>query len=210
MKSRLLLPLLFLPNLASAATVVFDFDDANGIVDSNDFGTGVTVSNVTLVSGGGTAFQNSRAEMGARSTPVVTASFTITINSAVTVDLSTLSFVHGFDNNFGTNTLTPNYSLTFSQGSGTNTVGSLPTSTSTDYEQSASVTSLLSGLTGLNDTSVTFTWTFSNTEGRANGVGLRSHFLDNIVLTGTAVVPEPTAALLGGIGMLTLLRRRRR
>jgi len=33
--------------------------------------------------------------------------------------------------------------------------------------------------------------------------------LDNIVLDETAVVPEPSAALLGGLGLLSLLRRRR-
>jgi len=37
----------------------------------------------------------------------------------------------------------------------------------------------------------------------------RSIFIDNLVVTTTAPIPEPTAALLGSLGALLLLRRRR-
>ena len=36
----------------------------------------------------------------------------------------------------------------------------------------------------------------------------RRLYLDNIAISGT-IVPEPSAALLGGLGLLALLRRRR-
>jgi MYXO-CTERM domain-containing protein len=35
------------------------------------------------------------------------------------------------------------------------------------------------------------------------------HVYDNILITGVEAVPEPTVALLGGLGLLALLRRRR-
>jgi hypothetical protein len=44
----------------------------------------------------------------------------------------------------------------------------------------------------------------------ANNLGSARLYLDNIAISGTIVpVPEPRAALLGGLGLLALLRRRR-
>lgn len=44
--------------------------------------------------------------------------------------------------------------------------------------------------------------------GTSGGSNPTSHTYDNLLITGVAV-PEPSAALLGGIGLLALLRRRR-
>jgi hypothetical protein len=63
------------------------------------------------------------------------------------------------------------------------------------------LSNLISDFTLAAGQSATFTWA---SEG---GSGGRTRF-DNIALTGT-VVPEPSAALLGGLGLLALLRRRR-
>ncbi len=62
------------------------------------------------------------------------------------------------------------------------------------------LSSLISDFTLAAGQSATFSWA---SEG---GSGGRTRF-DNIALTGT--VPEPSAALLGGLGLLALLRRRR-
>jgi hypothetical protein len=63
------------------------------------------------------------------------------------------------------------------------------------------LSNLISDFTLSAGQSATFTWA---SEG---GTGSRTRF-DNIALTGT-VVPEPSAALLGSLGVLALLRRRR-
>ncbi len=51
--------------------------------------------------------------------------------------------------------------------------------------------------------SAVFTLTFTGGSGNSSGV------LDNLAFQGAVVVPEPSAALVGGLGALMLLRRRR-
>ncbi|WP_435893617.1 PEP-CTERM sorting domain-containing protein [Oceaniferula spumae] len=214
---------LFAAGSASAATVVWDFNTFNGVSavgpttgsitaapDFNDFGSGVTITGFTLAANAGqNAFRANEAQTGVRE-PNPSASITVTIDNTVSVDLSTLAFTYGFDNNTGNNALTPQYSLSFSQGSGTNASGSLPTSTSASYIESTAVTSTLSGLTGLTNTAVTFTWTFDSAEDRNNDLD-RRHFMDDITLTGTVTaIPEPSSSALLGLGMTALLLRRRR
>jgi hypothetical protein len=207
-------------NVASAQLIAeWDFDGlSSGVsdqtisspVETNTFGSGVTIGNFTLnASSMSSAFQRDRAEQGVRS-GTSSMEFTITIDDTVTIDLTQLDFTWGFLNDTAPNGITPDYVLTFSQGSGTNASGALPTFNSVD-EQSTVVSSTLSGLTGLSDTSVTFTWTFGSAEFRNYGLSdpsgtNRAHFLDDITLTG---VPEPSTTALLAVGLLAMLGFRR-
>ena len=180
---------LHLSSIVSAGTITYDFNDANGIVDSNTIGSGVSAGDVILSSAGGTAFQNTRAEVAVR-VPNPTATFTVTIPSGTTADFSSLSFVHGFNETSNPNPLTPAWTLSISTGAGAPNTNSLATINSAGfYSQNESIT--LSGLTGLTDTTVTFTFTFSSAENRGNNLA-RAHTIDDLTLTGTAVVaPVP-------------------
>ena len=72
------------------------------------------------------------------------------------------------------------------------------TTTSTGYEISLS---FLTDNTLAAGQSATFTF--------SNNAGAERLLIDNLGISGTIAVPEPSAALLGGIGLLALLRRRR-
>jgi len=200
---------------APAATIVYNFDDADGVVDSNDFGLGVTAGDwIFDVDAGGSAFQNGRAEAGVRvdgaaPTPYPIMKFSVAIPAGVTVDLTSLDFQHGFNETFHPNAITPYWELSITTGSATPDTGSLGAGTVNAagfFSQDESVA--LSGLTGLTDTTVTFEFTFKTDEGRGNSLA-RAHTMDNVVLTGTAV-PEPSALLLGLLAGLGLVARRRR
>ena len=68
----------------------------------------------------------------------------------------------------------------------------------------------LSNLTGLTDTTVTFTFDFTQ-EDRANSVNIIANTMDDIVLTGTAAaVPEPGVWFLLSAGSLGFAFVRRR
>lgn len=177
--------LLFLthPPILQAGEMIYDFNDANGVVDTNTIGSGITAGNVNLSSAGGTAFQNNRAELAVR-VPNPTVTFFITIPAGTTADFTTLSFDYGFNETSHTNPLTPAWTLAISTGLGTPNANALPTIIGTGhFSQHESIS--LSGLTGLTNTTLTFTLTFSSSEGRNNSLA-RAHTIDNLTLTGSA------------------------
>ena len=181
----------FLPALP-ASEIRYDFDGGTGesdAVSSNDFGLGVTASNILLAGGDNPTanieIQNDQAELSDRN-PDHTLSFTVTIPTEVTVDLTGLDFLYGFSEDFHPNVITPSWNLTISNGSASALTGSVGAITAVgDVTQAESLT--LSGLTGLTDTSITFTFNFSSAENRNAGLN-RAHTIDDIVLTGTAQV----------------------
>lgn len=180
------------------STITYDFDDADGVVDSNDFGFGVTAGNWTFdVDAGDSAFQSGRAEAGVRTTganptPYPVMRFDVTIPAGVTADLTGLSFDHGF-NETHVNDITPYWELSITTGSAspaTNSLGSGTVNDSGHFVQTESLS--LSGLKNLTDTTVTFEFTFRTEEGRNNDLD-RAHTVDNIVILGTAeaLLPIP-------------------
>lgn len=203
---------------SQAANIVYDFNDNDAVVDLNEFaGDGVTAGDIDTTEGGinstaGVDEQRWQRKLGDEGT--ATMSFEVTIPSSVTLDLTELSFVDGIDSGQGTNDTFSQWDLSITTGSGTPDSGTRSLTTGSSGVTSGSNTVALSGLTGLTDTSVTFTWTVNYgtvdgdppTGGNNNN---RHAFLDDVTLTGT-VIPEPSAALLGALGLLALLRRRRR
>jgi hypothetical protein len=204
---------------ASAATIVYDFNSNDGVVASNDFGSGVTVSDWTIVSGGGSDFNAStwdalvadgmaRGAARKASQGGITMSFTVTIDASTTIDLTGVTWENGMDTNGAT--MTPLWSLAITGEAGTATPASGTNANITAsgfYGENKAAA--LSNLTGLTDTTVTFTWDMTQ-EQRANSVNIIANTMDDVVLTGT-VVPEPSSAalLLGLVGLGFLARRRR-
>jgi hypothetical protein len=82
-------------------------------------------------------------------------------------------------------------------------IGSNSYDFSSSYSNNSTITTISNqslGLTGLTSATISIqAW---------NATESSALQLDNLVATGT-VIPEPTAALLGGFGLLALLRRRR-
>ena len=82
-------------------------------------------------------------------------------------------------------------------------IGSNSYDFSSSYSNNSTITTISNqslGLTGLTSATISIqAW---------NATGSSALQLDNLVATGT-VIPEPSSALLGGLGMLALLRRRR-
>ena len=214
-----LLPVAFTALLVSgisleAATIMYDFDGGSASSSSNDFGAGVTADNVVL---GGNGFESitmelneNRAQRKLRDPATTTLAITINISDSVVVDLTDLSFVDGIDSGTGSNTSYSQWDLAISTGSASPATG---TRNIFGSGLTSSTNSLsLSGLTGLTDTSVTFTWTVNyGTTSDFSGGGnnnIRHAFLDDITFTGS-VVPEPASIVLSSLGVLLLLRRRR-
>ena len=199
--------------VVSAASIVFNLDAPEGnhtaSASSNDFGSGVTVSSATIP-GNYRKFQNGRAELSVQNPTPNILQFTVTVDDTTTIDLSTLAFDYGYVNPVAPNDVTPFWNLSLTSGSADALSGGVGTVATGDTSFHASPESLnLSGLTNLTDTSVTFTYSFTTTEGRNNNSFNRIHTMDNIVLSG-AVVPEPSSAALLGLGGLALLMRRRK
>ena len=87
-------------------------------------------------------------------------------------------------------------------------------STTTPDSDNANLTLSGAGFTAITNSTVTFT--ILDTAGGNNNsfsgspAGPQNYtFYDNFVLTGVIVVPEPSAALLASVSLLTLLYRRR-
>jgi MYXO-CTERM domain-containing protein len=223
---------------ANAARIVYDFtgvDDnttpnTTASFSSNDFGSGVIASNITTTGGvlvgqseGG---QNSvglgvvmdYASLGL-GTPVGNIVFTVTIPSDTTVDLTSLAFDFDYlSTNNGGADVYQGWTLGISTGSGTPNSGStgpIPVGNIAlggAYLDEVDIT--LSGLTGLTDTTVTFTIGLDNGVNSSFGNGSannRRTVVDNVTLTGEVVpVPEPASLATGLLGLTMIAARRRR
>lgn len=193
---------------ANAATLAnFDFE---GTPNPNLANKATAISGITVTAlfnaGGGfnTGSQNlgESQHLGLSSDGI--AAFAVTIDDTVTLDLTDLDF----DARAGTNGVTArnivfdinNPSLSSSDNS-FDTGGMLGRDQANNGFQTYSPNVAIPAYQGLTDTTITFYF--------REQVGTRSE-IDNIVLSGTLTpVPEPSAALLGAIGALLLLRRRR-
>ena len=190
-----------------AATIIFNFNNtiaygsnlgAGSPVTTNDFsGDGVTVSNWTASSPSRSIGVQGGQVRALKSADTDTHQFTVTIPADVTLNLTSLSFNWG---EFGNEGAVPTWTIS-------STVGSITPNTATSTTASSQLATLaLSGMTGLTNRTVTFTL-LDNSQGNNKNDTFYT-FFDNVTLTGT-VIPEPSAALLGGLGMLALLRRHR-
>lgn len=213
---------------ASAATIVYNFngdtatgDGATSAVDSNDFGSGVTAGDFTLVDGNGSGsfvdgFHQDRLEIVLKGDDTIS-TFTVTIPNGVIVDLTSLSFDDGID--WDANRANDTYSfwdLSIDNGGAATpaTVTNVAVGSSGigDFKGNKNNVLALSGLTGLTNTTVTFTinGTFSTNTDRTGGNDKeRQAYIDNLTLTGSAV-PEPGSLALMGLGGLLIASRRRR
>ena len=220
---------LFTSAAASAATIVYTFENAANeqdintttadytAPDSNDFGSGVTVGNFTITDFRPQADFRTHAssEWAAASAAGTTSgfptiSFTVFIDDTVMVDLTNLAFDYGYLSTATSNT-TINWSLSLSQGTPSATSGGGYTHDGgANFQQFGEGNALtLADLSDLTDTSVTFTWAL--TSSKSNNIGNQGHRLDNITLTGTVTpVPEPSSFALLGLGGLALILRRRK
>lgn len=129
-----------------------------------------------------------------------THTFTITIPLGVSMNITSLFFNYG---NVGGDTSPANFLVSSNVAGGTFTNNP---ATHASGAVSTSVTMALSGFSSLTNRTVIFTLVDS-AQGDNKNTTLYT-FIDNVTLTGT-VIPEPGAALLGSLGMLVLLRRRR-
>jgi hypothetical protein len=211
---QLLLPVIALCMTAvssHAATIVYNFNDtiafgsnlgAGSPVSANDFsGDGVTVSNWTATSPTRTIGVQGGEVRALKSADNDTHQFTITIPSNVTLNLTSLFFNYG---SRGADTSPANFLVTSNVGGGSFTNN--PATHTAGDPVNTSVTMAMSGFTGLTNRTVTFTFVDSS-QGNNKTESIYS-YIDNVTLTGT-VIPEPSAALIGGLGVLALFRRRR-
>ena len=216
---------------ASAATIEYDFETSANISpigpqtaatvytapDTNTFGAGISVSSFTLTDRDASEYSrfvdigsgSVNAAVGGGGTPLL-ASFTVTIDDTVVVDFTNIEYDSFF--RFTTNNNDALITHSFSTSIGDNEiVDSWAKNTNADFwpNPDNTVSSSLSGLTGLTDTSVTFTWSFD--DNKSNLFSVLSHGVDNITLTGTvAPVPEPSNFLTLGAAILMFSMRRRR
>jgi len=190
------------------ATIEYNFGDTNGVVDVNTFGDLLVAGDYTLVSSGGTLFgpvlhpaegTDIKARIGARKStavpmvPSALMSFTTIVPPGVTANLTELAFEQGFDaSTFVVVDLTPLLKLTINVGGTdvfTGDYNNLPTrSGSTEGFWSSDEVIDLTGiteLTGLTDTTVTFTFDFTYPDA-GNSPTHVANTMDDVVLTGTA------------------------
>ncbi len=210
-KSLLLPAIAFCTAISStqAETIVYSFNDTiafgsnlgtGSAVSSNGFsGNGVTVSNWTAASPGRTIGVQGGQVRALKSVDNDTHQFTITIPNTTIIEFTSLSFSYG---NVGPDTAPADFLVSSNVAGGTFT--SNPATHSAGLFN-GSVTMNLGSFSGLTNRTVTFTFV-DRAQGNNNSTGMYT-FIDNVTLTGT--IPEPSAALLGGLGLLALVRRRR-
>ena len=199
----------------SGGVIVYNFDDANAVVDVNEVSSlGISASVWEVGGNAGLQFLNGRVETHIRRDAPQFNEFSVTIPDGVVVDLTQLDFEFGWDEAFHPNTVTPQWLLTvLPTGTGTPNSGALPTITAGGlFGQDESV--WLDGLTGLTNTTVTFQFELSDLPAENREHPNRRFTFDDVTLTlevpGADVIPEPATLSLLGLGALLALRRRRR
>lgn len=207
---------LLLAGSTNAATIVYNFDGDSASVSSNGLaGDGVTADNVTTtVSNGSVAAGplNNRLQRDLFDQGTATYTFVINIG-ATAIDLTGLSFTDGIDSLVASNNSFSQWDVAISTGSASpaTVTSSLTSGVGDQTSKGNSLT--LSGLTGLSNTSVTFTFVAnygvsSNFSGSGNN-NSRFAYIDDLTFTGSAV-PEPGSLALLGLGGLLIGARRRR
>lgn len=141
-------------------------------------------------------------------------SFSLNIADGANVDFKAISFTHGYFNNAtrGATTTDITWNLRVTEGANTYSYSSVAWTHdgTTNYQlnpNSPSALALDAGLSGLSDTIVNFTWTFSGQRG--HNLNVQSNWLDDITISS---VPEPSsyALLAGCLGLVSVMLRRRR
>ncbi len=219
--------MLFLVPLANAAVVVASYNFTSGSAASNDSETNTSATGITFGSGiSGAAFANNRLEIGGDDTTTAGsgnnlngelttaisgngyATFTVTIPSDVSVNLTSVQFDYGTGGSLG--------AFRFGIGAFSDKTGFTLGDQFYDRFQSTGTTSYpaeqtsLAGeaaLQNLTNTSVEFRIYIGDESGSPD----RIHFFDNISLSGdVSVIPEPSStSLMVGILSLLMIRRRR-
>lgn len=210
--------------VANAATIVWDFNDNDAVVDNNDLAADdVTTNNVTFSSttGNTASIANQRAQRdlgNSQGSETSTFNFTLKIG-ATPINLTQLNFTHGLDVNAGS--VVDNYfkwDLVITT-TGSETPGASQ-ATFAEYHDNGGVAPdeidfdesvTLSGLNNLTNVDVTFAFTghygtAANYTGGSNTN--RFIYLDDVTFTG-AVVPVPGSLALLAVGGLLIASRRR-
>ncbi|MCH7226888.1 PEP-CTERM sorting domain-containing protein [Haloferula sp. A504] len=210
---------------SAQATVIAQYDFTGGSTASSDTELSTTASSFAA-SGITPSYTSNRVEIGGDDTPTVAfdpsnpsdldtvmdaaitnghyLSFTVTIDSATEVDLTSIDFDYtstsGFDFGFGL----------FSDKTGFtvgNELAGVFGNEGSDPSLSGPID--LTGITSLqNLTDTTVEFRFYLTD--RSGSNTRIHLLDNVSLEGNVgAIPEPSSAFLLGFAFLGILRRRR-
>ncbi len=213
-----------------AAVVISQFNFTGDSAASSDSEPITSTSNITQGAGiSGTIFASDRMEVRGNQTtasnsnntlatqqpPAITANdyvtFTVTVPVGQVMSLTSLNYgwatQNAYRQSYGIYTDKTGFTyanildgLHASGSSGTG--GSMTAFTSRSIDLSG-----IASLQDLTDTTVEFRFYITHPQSSSN---LRAWAFDDIELSGTVeVIPEPCAALLGGLGMLMLLRRRR-
>ncbi len=190
--------------LAEEMFILYDFRDQDGTVSSNTFSGGVTASVMESPSGNtsfGDFSGNQRFEHRLKGSTATT-TFTITIPPGVVVDLTQLDFEGGMESNTGSNDIYAQWELGLSAGSASqttwnDTIACPPHTSFNDFSAT------LSGLTGLTDTNVTFTFTtvLGTNEGPPPSGGNNNNryiTMDDIKITGTMLGNPDMQVLFDG------------
>lgn len=217
---------------ASAATIEYDFETSANISpigpqtaatvytapDTNTFGAGISVSSFTLtdrdpaeysrfVNIGGSSVE---AAVGSGGADLI-AAFTITISDTVIVDFDDMVFdTSARWTQAGTvDDIFVDFHTTVGGVQGAPSNFDWTHDGDPNYQQITGNSVDLSSLTGLTNTTVTFSWELGTD--RNNTFARITQGLDNITLTGTvAPVPEPSNFLTLGAAILMFSMRRRR
>lgn len=218
------------PLSSHAAVVISQYNFTGNSAASSDSEPLTSTSDITQGAGiTGTIFASDRMEVRGNQTtatngnntlasqqpPAITAddyiTFTVTVPVGQVMSLTSLDYKWATQNayrqSFGIYSDKTGFTyanildgIHASGGSGTG--GSMTAFTSRSIDLSG-----IASLQDLTDTTVEFRFYITHPQSSSN---LRAWAFDDIELNGTVeVIPEPRAALLGGLGLLMLLRRRR-
>jgi hypothetical protein len=181
--------------------------------DLNSFGTGVTVSSVELSDAetpdslygriedlGGGSVEAAVTDRGTAGT----IAFTLMIDDTVSVNLTNITFGTSYRTTLtGDTTANWSFSTVVGENAGNAESGSFTHDGGDNYQSPASASSdiALSGLTGLTDTTVTFTWVLDGT--RVNSFESAAIGLDDIVLEGEVLSTDTQPPVADSISVLT-------